>query len=183
MRRAAYIVAMDERLVSIRGIFRSNEGLFRAALAGVGAGRGSGDGAPDPHVAWLERSGEANHLAFLAVHLTGARYYIVKFLGGSADDPLERYHEKARSIDDIAEFPPPAEVLEAWDDVAPLLDGALLEAEPAFLDGDSGLPFPAPGPTRLDALGFLAQHEAYHLGQMCLVRRIHGLPAAEWPRP
>lgn len=171
MRRAVYIAAMDERLAPIHGIFRSNEGLFRAALDGVGVG------------AWLERSGEANHLAFLAVHLTGARYYVVKFLGGSARDPLERYHEKARRIDDIAEFPPPAEVLGAWDEVAPLLDGALVAAESAFLDGDSGLPFPAPGPTRLDALGFLAQHEAYHLGQMGLIRRIHGLSAAAWPRP
>lgn len=171
MHPAAYIAAMDERLVPIRDIFRSNEGLFRAALAEIGDGG-----------AWLERSGEANHLAFLAIHLAGARYYIVKFLGGSARDPLERYHEKARSIDDIAEFPPPSEVIEAWDDVAPLLDQALVAAEPAFLDGDSGLPFPTPGPTRLHALTFLAQHEAYHLGQMCLIRRIHGLPAAEWPR-
>lgn len=171
MRPAAYIAAMDERLVPIRGIFRSNEGLFRAALAGIGDGG-----------AWLERSGEANHLAFLAVHLAGARYYMVRFLGGEAHDPLERYHEKARSIDDIAEFPPPAEVLAAWDEVAPLLDTSLAVVTPAFLDGDSGLPFPTPGPTRLDALSFLAQHEAYHLGQMCLIRRIHGLPAAEWPR-
>ena len=171
MRLVAYIAAMDERLTSIRDMFRSNEGLFRAALADVGKAR------------WLERSGEANHLAFLAVHLAGARYYIVKFLGGSAHDPLERYHEKARSIDEIAVFPPPAEVLEAWDAVAPLLDGGLAAATPAFLDGASGLPFPTPGPTRLDALTFLAQHEAYHLGQMCLIRRIHGLAAAEWPRP
>ncbi|MFW6089026.1 MAG: DinB family protein [Gemmatimonadota bacterium] len=182
MRPAAYIAAMDERLLPICELFRSNEGLFRAALAGVGSGSGSGAGASDPHAAWLERSGEANHLAFLAVHLTGARYYVVKFLGGGARDPLERYHEKARSIDDIAEFPPPAEVLDAWDEVAPLLDAALARATSDFLDDASGLPFPAPGPTRLDALTFLAQHEAYHLGQMCLIRRIHGLPAAEWPR-
>lgn len=171
MHPATYIAAMDERLIPIRNLFRSNEGLFRAALAGVG-----GD-------VWLGRSGEANHLAFLAVHLAGARYYIVKFLGGSAQDPLERYHEKARNIADIAEFPSPAEVLEAWDGVAPSFDGALAVATHDFLDGDSGLPFPAPGPTRLDALTFLAQHEAYHLGQMCLIRRIHGLAAAEWPRP
>jgi uncharacterized damage-inducible protein DinB len=179
MRPAAYIGAMDERLVPIRGIFRSNEGLFRVALAGVGGAAGE----PGAHEAWLERSGQANHLAFLAVHLTGARYYIVKFLGGSAHDPLEHYHGKARSIDDIVEFPSPAEVLEAWDEAAPLLDSALAQAAPEFLDGDSGLPFPAPGPSRLHALTFLAQHEAYHLGQMCLIRRIHGLPAAEWPQP
>jgi hypothetical protein len=174
---------MDERLVPIRNLFRSNERLFRAALAGVGAPAGDPGSAPAADApAWLKRSGEANHVAFLAVHLAGARYYIVKFLGGTAQDPLEHYHQKARSIEDISEFPPPAEVLDAWNSVAPLLDAALARATPELLDGDSGLPFPAPGPTRLHALTFLAQHEAYHLGQMCLIRRIHGLPAAEWPR-
>lgn len=164
---------MDERLAPVLGTFRSNERLFRAALEGVdGSGRD----------VWLRRSGEANHLAFLALHLVGARHYIVSFLGRPSTDPLQRYHEKARSIDAIAQFPPPAEALAAWDAVAPALDGALAQAERVFLDGDSGLPFPAPGPSKLDALTFLAQHEAYHLGQMCLIRRIHGLPAAEWPR-
>lgn len=175
---------MDERLIPIEKIFRSNEGLFRAALDGLDGGGGGrrGDDSGDRD-AWLHRPGEANHLAFLAVHLVGARYYIVKFLGGSATDPLEKYHGKARSIDDIAVFPSVSEVLEAWNASGPLVRSELAKASPGFLDGDSGLPFPTPGPSRLDALAFLAQHEAYHLGQMGLLRRVVGLPAAEWPRP
>lgn len=168
-----YIGGRNERLIPIRGIFRSNEALFRAALESTAA--------PE-HDVWLRRSGEANHLSFLAVHLVGARHYIVEFLGGTSSDPLERYHEKARSIDDIDAFPPAPEVLAAWRDVAPALDAALSSVTRDFLDSDSGVPFPAPGPTRLDALAFLAQHETYHIGQMCLIRRIHGMPAAEWPR-
>lgn len=171
--RGYILPLMDERLIPIRGIFRSNAALLAAALENIAA--------PE-HDVWLRRSGKANHIAFLAVHLVGARHYIVKFLGGSSQDPLERYHEKARSIEDIQQFPPAPDVLAAWRDVAPVLDAALSGASVEHLDGDSGLPFPAPGPTRLDALAFLAQHEAYHIGQMCLIRRIHGLPAAEWPR-
>lgn len=163
---------MDPRLIPIEGSFRSNHGLFRAALDGLGAG----------DVAWQERSGQANHLAFLAVHLVGARYWILGFLGVEAADPLEPYHGKARSIEDMDEFPPPDEVREAWEDVGPRLEAALAAAPPRFLREAHGVPFPTPGPTRLDALAFLAQHEAYHLGQMALIRRIHGLPPAEWPR-
>lgn len=169
---------MDERLIPIEKTFRSNEGLFRAALDGLAGDDDDGD-----RDAWLHRPGEANHLAFLAVHLVGARYYIVNFLGGSAADPLEEYHGKARSIDDIAVFPPVPEVIDAWEAAGPLLGARLAEASTEFLDGESGLPFPTPGPSRLDALAFLAQHEAYHLGQMGLLRRVVGLPAAEWPRP
>ena len=163
---------MDDRLIPIASTFRSNRDLFPATLSGVA----------EDEAAWLTRSGSANHLAFLAVHLVGARYWIVKFLGHEAADPLESYHGKARSIEEMDRFPPPTEVLAAWDDVAPRLGEALRTAGPEFLDDDAGLPFPTPGPTRLDALAFLAQHEAYHLGQMALIRRIHGLAAAEWPR-
>lgn len=174
---------MDERLIPVEKIFRSNEGLFRAALDGLGGETDARSDEGPPRDAWLHRPGEANHVAFLAVHLVGARYYAVKFLGGSAADPLENYHERARSIDEIAVFPPVAEVLAAWAAAGPPLMAGLDEATTDFLDGASGLPFPTPGPSRLDALAFLAQHEAYHLGQMGLLRRVVGLPAAEWPRP
>lgn len=163
---------MDEKLIPIEGTFRSNEGLFRATLAGIEPG----------DAAWMTRSGEANHLAFLAVHLVGARYWILKFLGFEAADPLEPYHGNARSIEDMESFPTPIQVRDTWGDVAPRFEAALAAATPAFLREDSGVPFPTPGPTRLDALAFLAQHEAYHLGQMALIRRIHGLPPADWPR-
>lgn len=162
---------MDERLIPIRGTLRGNASLFRSALAGIGDGDD-----------WLHRSGEANHLAFLGVHLVGARHYVVNFLGGSSTDPLEKYHSEARGIEDVERFPPPGKVLAAWDGVAPALNSALASVAAEFLDAESGLPFPAPGPTRLDALAFFAQHETYHIGQMCLIRRIHGLAAAEWPR-
>jgi len=159
---------MHDRLETIAATLRSNEQVFRGALADV------------TETAWFHRPGEANHLAFLAAHLVGARHYVVRFTGGTSTDPLEIYHGGARNIDEIDRFPSPKETLDAWNEVAPIMFGALDAVGGEFLDGDSGLPFPAPGPTRLDALIFLAQHEAYHLGQMGLLRRISGLPATEW---
>lgn len=159
---------MHDRLQTIAATLRSNEQVFRGALADV------------TDTAWLHRPGEANHLAFLATHLVGARHYVVRFTGGTSTDPLEVYHGGARNIAQIDRFPSPQETLGAWNEVAPILQDALDAVTGEFLDEDSGVPFPAPGPTRLDALIFLAQHEAYHLGQMGLLRRISGLPAAEW---
>lgn len=159
---------MDDRLETILATFGSNAQVFRGTMAGL------------TEDAWFRRPGEANHLAFLAMHLVGARHYIVKFSGGTSTDPLETYHGGARNIDETARFPSIEEVKTAWEEVAPILQSTLAAVTAEFLDEDSGLPFPAPGPTRLDALTFLAQHEAYHLGQMGLLRRICGLPAAEW---
>ncbi|MFQ5530279.1 MAG: DinB family protein [Gemmatimonadota bacterium] len=159
---------MDDRLKAIAAMFAGNEQLFRGAVADVSES------------AWLDRPGEANSIAFLAMHLVGARHYIVKFSGGNSTDPLEVYHGGARSIADTHGFPSLGETLAAWDEVAPILWDTLAGVSGEFLDEDSGLPFPAPGPTRLDALTFLAQHEAYHLGQMGILRRISGLSAAEW---
>lgn len=159
---------MDDRLAAIAAMFTNTDQVFRGALAGM------------TESAWLHRPGDANHLAFLATHLVGARHYIVGFAGGTSTDPLEVYHGGSRDIGDMDRFPSPQETLDAWNEVAPILLDALDAVGGEFLDEDSGVPFPTPGPARLDALIFLAQHEAYHLGQMGLLRRISGLPAAEW---
>lgn len=159
---------MHDRLAAVAAMFESNEQVFRGAVAGV------------TKSAWLHRPGEANHLAFLATHLVGARHYIVRFAGGTSTDPLEAYHGGARDIGEMDRFPSAEEVIAAWDEVAPILSDSLDVVGGEFLDEDSGLPFPTPGPTRLDVLIFLAQHEAYHLGQMGLLRRVSGLPATEW---
>ena len=159
---------MHDRLETIAATLRSNEQVFRGALADM------------PAAAWLHRPGDGNHLAFLATHLVGARHYVVRFTGGTSTDPLEVYHGGTRDIGDMNGFPSPEETLSAWNEVAPIMFEALAAVGGEFLDEDSGLPFPAPGPTRLDALIFLAQHEAYHLGQMGLLRRISGLSATEW---
>lgn len=159
---------MDDRLAAIAATFANTDQVFRGALAGM------------TESAWLHRPGDANHLAFLATHLVGARHYIVGFAGGTSTDPLEVYHGGARDIGEMDRFPSTQETLDAWNEVAPILRDALDAVTGEFLDEASGVPFPTPGPTRLDALIFLAQHEAYHLGQMGLLRRISGLPAAEW---
>jgi len=159
---------MDYRLAAIAAMFANTDQAFRGALEGVTSS------------AWLHRAGDLNHLAFLATHLVAARHFTLQFAGGTSTDPLEVYHGGARDIEGMNGFPSLGEALAAWDNVAPILHETLAAATREFLDEDSGLPFPAPGPTRLDALIFLAQHEAYHLGQMGLLRRISGLPATEW---
>lgn len=159
---------MDDRLASVVAMFDSNATVFRGAMADVSES------------AWLHRPGEANHLAFLAEHLVGARHFTVGLLGGSSTDPLEAYHGHERSIEGRESFASAEETLDAWNEVAPLLMDALNGATPESLDADSGMPFPAPGPTLLDTLIFLAQHETYHLGQMGLLRRAVGLAATEW---
>jgi len=159
---------MDDRLAAIAAMFANTDQVFRGALADM------------TEQAWLHRPGDGNHLAFLATHLVAARHYVVGFAGGTSTDPLEKYHGGARDIEGMNGLPSPEETLTAWNEVAPILHETLDTATEEFLNEDSGLPFPTPGPTRLDALIFLAQHELYHIGQMSLLRRISGLPAAEW---
>ena len=84
---------MDDRLKAVAAIFDSNAKLFRGTMADM------------TETAWFHRPGDANHLAFLAMHLVGARHYTVKFSGGASTDPLEVYHGGARSIDSTARFP------------------------------------------------------------------------------
>ena len=159
---------MDHRLAPVALTFLSNTAVFRGTTKDM------------TESAWLHRAGEANHIAYLAMHLIGARHFTIGWLGGESTDPFEKYHNRGRSIDDTERFPTIDEAISAWDEVAPFLLEALDEVDGAVLDEDSGLPFPAPGPLKLDTLIFLAQHEAYHLGQMGLLRRVAGLAATEW---
>ena len=159
---------MNDRLDTIAAILRTNEQVFHNAIADV------------TESAWLHRPGDSNHLAFLATHLVAARHYTVRFAGGTSTDPLEVYHGGARDIGEMSQFPSVQETMGAWHEVAPILRDTLDAVTEGFLDEDHSLPFPAPGPINLDVLTFLAQHEAYHLGQIGLLRRILGLPATKW---
>lgn len=51
------------------------------------------------------------------------------------------------------------------------------------LDEPAPQRYPGGDPSVLGALAFLVQHDSYHLGQLALLRRAHGLPAMRDGRP
>jgi uncharacterized damage-inducible protein DinB len=125
----------------------------------------------------LERPGaSANHVAFLAAHLVEARYFIARALGLQAHSPFKEILEGAKGIDDIEAFPSLDAIRAAWSGVSGRLSERLESLDENSLSAKAPARFPIEGgDTILGCLTFLVQHDAYHIGQLALLRRQIGL--------
>jgi hypothetical protein len=122
-----------------------------------------------------------NHAAYVAAHVAGARFFLLKNLGAEQPGPLERYIGSARRLDDVQQWPTLAETEAAWTHGGRALRDRLDAMNAADLDGPATPGFPRAGTSRLSTLSFLVQHEAYHIGQLSLLRTYVGLPPMKYP--
>jgi hypothetical protein len=112
--------------------------------------------------------GGGNNAAFLIIHLTDARHYLLRLLGIESTNPFAHLDD-VKSVDDLESFPAVEELVEHWKRAGELLDEAFETLDGERLAAPSPTEFPLEDPTLAGALAFLAHHEAYHIGQ--LVRR------------
>ena len=153
---------METSIVSLRALFRLNTRMYLNCLEGLSDSE-----------AQARPSSETNSIAFLALHLADTRYFLAGYLGLSVQNPLADY-EAASGIDDIEEMPSVEELRTIWRDVASHLEECFDSLTPDQLSATSEQSFPVEDPTVLGGIAFLAQHEAYHIGQMGLVRKYLG---------
>jgi uncharacterized damage-inducible protein DinB len=162
---------MDPRIAPLTEILRMNTKLFRNCLDGV-----------TEEMAATRPSSSTNSAAFVASHLTEARFYLLGLIGAEQKSPLAAYLENARGIDDVKRFPPLSEIQHAWTTASHALRDRLAAMTPAELDAAISCPFPLPisDPTALSLLTFFVQHDSYHIGQLALLRKHVGLPAMQY---
>ncbi len=145
------------------GILELNAALFRRALEGVD--QASGERRPNDHT---------NSLAFIACHALDARFYLMKLAGHERTNPWQTLFDEATDISTMKEYPPLYEVLAEWDELHEATLACLAEMTIAELDAESSARFPTEDRSILGGIAFLAFHEAYHVGQMGLVRKYFG---------
>ncbi|MEM1205233.1 MAG: DinB family protein [Acidobacteriota bacterium] len=165
---------LDPRVDGLRTQLRLNTRLFARCFDGV-----------DDDLAWRRVAGEGRHeangMAFLGVHLAQSRHTLARILDRPTEDPFPGLAQ-ARGASGNLELPPVAQILAAWARLGESLDRTLAELDPAVLDRRAPYDFPVQGddPSLLGGLAFLLQHEAYHLGQMGMLRRLLGLDAMRY---
>ena len=159
---------MDPRLESPRKALLLNTRLLRNCLAGV-----------DDALARRRPNEHTNNLAFLAMHLVDVRAYATRYLGGDLVSPFHELLEPIKKIDDLKTYPDVGALLAAWAATEAPLFECLQELTPNDLEQEAEPKFPL-GATRLDGLTFLVEHESFHIGQMAILRRVHGLPAMSY---
>jgi len=159
---------MDPRIAPLAEILRLNRKLFHNCLDGLDEDQAMTRPAPD-----------ANSAAYVAAHMVESRYYLLSQMGTERKSPLgDRVGWK--SLTEITSWPSLDEVKAAWSDSSDALDKRLREMTPKEADTPIETQFPIETKSTLGMLGFLVQHDSYHLGQLSLLRKTCGMPAMSY---
>jgi uncharacterized damage-inducible protein DinB len=161
---------MEPRVVSVAELLKLNTLLFRNCLVDFTEAQSR-----------MRPTPRTNHAAYVAAHVTDARYLLLRVLGAEQPNPIGAYLAKAKTLDDVERWPTLAETRAAWDQAAHALRERLGAITSAELDGTMRPKFFRDDQTCLYGLTFLTQHEAYHVGQLSLLRTFVGLPAMKYP--
>ncbi len=121
-----------------------------------------------------------NNVALIAAHLVGARHFVARHLGADLGSPFGGDLDEVQSIEDVTVFPSLEAIREAWTLASKALLHRLASVEPGELPDMAPVPSPSPDGTFLGWLWFMVDHEAYHVGQLALLRKHFGLPAMRW---
>ena len=164
-----YTTHMDPRLKSPRTTLELNSRLFLSCLVDLDEEQGA-----------TRPSERTNSIGFLAAHLVDTRHILARYVGLETENPFAARLADARSIDDVTDCPKLAESRAAWVALAGPLDAHLETVTAAALDCPSPQRFPVRDTSVLGGIAFLVQHEAYHIGQMALLRKYVGAPAMSY---
>ncbi len=121
-----------------------------------------------------------NHIKWLAGHLLAARYGFKDLAGLDVENPYADVFEHGKSIDDQVTYPPLADIRERWNAISGKISEAFANLPSDAADGPSPFDVPVGDKTLGGFLSFLMHHEAYHLGQMGILRKYAGKDAMSY---
>lgn len=119
---------------------------------------------------------KTNSMLFVLLHTMDARYFLLRNIGLEIKNPFGKYVDWANTIDDIKKYPKLKSVLAEWKKLDKILDEKLNRISSKKLDAKSDMDF-AGGKKVLNMIAFLAEHEAYHAGQLAFIRKFLGMKA------
>jgi len=125
-------------------------------------------------------NGRTNNAAFLAAHLVDARAWAARMLGLDIPAPFGGAIAYGTSIEAVKELPALSEIRDEWSVVSALLEARITALTPEELAAPAPQRFPIGDATVAGALAFLLDHEAHHIGQLALLRRVADLPAMSY---
>lgn len=160
---------MIDKIVPLHSLFFLNTKLFTNCLDGV-----------DKDTYLKMPDGGLNNIAFLACHCLDARFYMAHLAGLQIINPFKEVFDKIRKPDQFEEFPPVDIISITWKETAKLIENKMLIITGEELSKEAPMQMPLVEKTVIGGITFFLQHEAYHIGQIALLRRYFGLPAMKY---
>lgn len=146
-------------LATAASIYRQNERMLGKSFEGLTAEE------------WQSRpNSTSNSLFWIAGHVVWARSRALKFLGTEWSRPWLPLFARGSKPVESAEYPSLEEIVLAWDDATACLTTALDEASSEALSSAAPEKSPSFDGKVSGMIGFLAFHEAYHVGQIAYLR-------------
>lgn len=160
---------MDPRLQGLAAQLELQSKLFLNCLDGI-----------SDEDATVRAGGTTNSIAFLAAHLVDSRHWLARVAGLTIQNPFGPRLDGARGIEDLKDCPTVDESRHAWRALVQPLAAQLQTLDASVLDQHSPTRFPISDRSILGTIAFLLHHEAYHIGQLALLRRYVGSPAMSY---
>ncbi len=131
------------------------------------------EGLSDDH--FFSRPNETtNPIQFLLGHLTHYRYQVCQLLGDDLVYPFADLYAMGKQVQDNSTYPSADEIKAEWEKVSKSLQSLLEKADDSSLAKETPKKNPIGEQNAMGTLQFLMFHEAYHLGQISIVRRYFG---------
>lgn len=110
---------------------------------------------------------------WIAGHMTSTRAHVLQLLGGKFDVPWgSKFQDK---YDPSVDYPGMSELRGAWTEISAQLFSRLEQAGPDILEEKLDYELPHGENTVAGAVVFFTYHEAWHLGQISLIRKSHDM--------
>ncbi len=120
---------------------------------------------------WLRRPSESsNHLLWIVGHVIWARAAVTGLLGTKWSRPWLSLFARGAKVVDAGQYPSPQEITQAWEELTAALKSALEEVSVETLAAPSPEKIPTFDGKVSGTIGFLAFHEASHVGQAAYLR-------------
>ncbi len=122
-----------------------------------------------------------NHMKWIAGHLLNTRLdLLTKMTGGQPDTTYGAQFGRGNSLDPNATYPPLEELTAKWSNSADAISEGIGHIPEEVLDSKAPAQTPIADESFRGMLSFLISHEAYHVGQLGLLRKLIGKEAMSY---
>jgi uncharacterized damage-inducible protein DinB len=125
-------------------------------------------------------SRSTNNIKWLAGHLTSTRFSLKDVAEIEEKDPYATLFGHGQHLQENIDYPSIDRIRELWNDISDKISAGLSRMPEEVLNGPAPARVPIGDDTFEGMLAFLMHHEAYHIGQMALLRKQLGRPAMKF---
>lgn len=161
---------MSEQTNALKAQFDLHTRLFTNATEGIA-----------DHETNSRTSEHVNHIKWIAGHLLNTRLDSMSRVAGLAPDTSYGDHfGRGKALDTSATYPPIDEIRQRWASASGAISNGIAQVPDEVLNAKSQAQVPIADDTVRGLLSFLISHEAYHIGQLGLLRKMAGKEAMSY---